>query len=79
MLLIAGFTDVSYTRSYPGHGVMETMNYRYTHVPGSPRVRMYGTLVRSAGRAVLPLIKAAGRGDALICVARRSGASGTIA
>ena len=66
MLTSAGFTGVRSERRYPGWHAAETMNYRYTHAPSHWRARAYGTLVRSAGPLVFPLVQRAGAGDALL-------------
>ena len=42
------------------------MNFRYTHAPGHWRARAYGTIVRSVGPLVFPLVQRAGAGDALL-------------
>jgi SAM-dependent methyltransferase len=47
----------------------EMMNYRSTHAPGALRAKAYAGLVRTAGAALRPLVRAAGRGDAILSVA----------
>lgn len=65
-----GYVEVRFERRHPGFGLAETMNAACTHRPGSWRQLVYRAFVRLLGHRVLPRVRAAGRGDTLLCVAR---------
>jgi SAM-dependent methyltransferase len=66
----AGFTDVQYARRFPGWGVFETMNARHTHAPASLRAALYRSAIAMLGPMLHRTIKAAGKGDILLAIAR---------
>lgn len=69
MLRKAGWDRVDTERRFPGWGVFETMNDRYTHAPDGWRARRYRSVLESAGRRIAPLVQSAGRADTILCIA----------
>lgn len=69
MLRKGGWDRVVSERRFSGWGVLETMNYRYTHAPGGWRAKWYERLLTSGGETLAPLVQSAGRADALLAVA----------
>ncbi len=70
LLASTGFDAVTPVRDAVGRGPIETMNYNYTHAPGTVRNRAYALAVNGFGAAATRWVQSAGRADALICVAR---------
>lgn len=66
-----GFRRVRFERRYAGFGVYETMNPNYTHAPDRWRARLYRVFVNTAGRLVYRWVQALGKGDTLLCLARK--------
>ena len=66
-----GFRRVRFERRYAGFGVYETMNPNYTHAPDRWRARLYRVFVKTAGRLVYRWVQALGKGDTLLCLARK--------
>ncbi len=69
MLRKSGWDSVVTERRFAGWGVLETMNYRYTHAPGNWRARSYERVLTSLGERLAPLVQSAGRADAILCIA----------
>ena len=69
MLRKGGWDGVVAERRFSGWGVLETMNYRYTHAPEGWRAKRYERLLTSRGETLAPLVQSAGLADALLCVA----------
>ena len=73
LLDVTGFTDVQFIRQHATWGPQETVNFRYTHAPDGFRARTTEALVRLGGMRMARALQRAGRQDALLCFARRSG------
>jgi len=71
ILKTAGFQDVQFHQNLSGWGAFEAMNPNYTHAPKALRTRLYQSFVVSVGPFIYPRVLANGRGDTLICVARK--------
>ena len=69
MLRKSGWDRVVAERRFAGWGVFETMNYRYTHAPDNWRAKGYETVLRAAGGPLARAVQAAGRADAILCIA----------
>ena len=70
----AGFTSITYERSFAGFGVYEAMNPAQTHSPSAIRTVVYKWLVRTIGPRTYRRVLAGGRGDTLLCLARPASA-----
>ena len=64
-----GWNNVIAERRFAGWGVLETMNFRYTHAPNNWRARCYERVLTSAGASLAPRVQGAGRADTVLCVA----------
>jgi SAM-dependent methyltransferase len=71
LLTRAGFTDVRFERQYPGFDLQGTINASCTHEPDSRRARVLKSVVKRCGPGSGRLIRQAGLGDTLLCVATR--------
>lgn len=68
----AGFVEVEFEHQFEGFGIAGTMSPLATHAPDSLRARLYRSLVERLGQTLAPSIQRLGRGDTLLCVARRT-------
>jgi 2-polyprenyl-3-methyl-5-hydroxy-6-metoxy-1,4-benzoquinol methylase len=73
LLAETGFSQIEFVRTYAMWGPQETTNFRYTHAPHGVRARATEALVRVGGMRLARALQRAGRQDALLCFARRSG------
>jgi SAM-dependent methyltransferase len=69
MLGSTGFARTSMVRTGVIRSPVETMNYHYTHAPGTLRTRLYAMAVHGLGGVAAGWVQRAGRADALVCVA----------
>jgi SAM-dependent methyltransferase len=72
LLEATGFSQVRFVRVFWMWGPQETLNFDYTHAPGSPRAKLAELLVRAGGKPLANLLQRAGRQDALLCFARKA-------
>ena len=70
MLASTGYGDVTPMRDALGRGPVETMNFHYSHAPGTIRNRLYRAAVTYIGPGTYGLVQSSGHGDALVCVGR---------
>lgn len=71
LLTRAGFTGVRFERQYEGFDLQGTINAGCTHQPDSRRARLLRSVVKRCGSRSGWLIRKAGLGDTLLCVASR--------
>jgi SAM-dependent methyltransferase len=67
-----GFDTVQFVRQHPAWTPQETMNFMYTHCPGSVRVRFAALISRVGGYRLAREVQRVGRQDILLCLSRLS-------
>jgi SAM-dependent methyltransferase len=71
LLESTGFFQVRFVRVFWMWGPSETLNFSYTHAPGSMRARFAEWLVDKGDTSLANYLQRTGRQDVLLCFARR--------